>query len=99
MSAYLTDLKVCHVGLFVCLEPAYRHERREGPADGSGHGSGQLRPVLAVHVVGGYWELDCGGHPPPGQGRVDGPARFQEVDTVPDRHVSLLLPYPCTKLS
>ncbi len=99
MSDYLTSLTVCHVGLFVYLELADRHGGGQEPAGGPRNGPGQLWPVLPVCVVGSHRELDCGGHPSPGQGRVDGLARFQEMDTVPDRHVSLLLAYPCTKLS
>ncbi len=53
MSDYLTNLEVCHVGLFVHLEPPHRHGEREGPDDGPGDGPGQLWPLRPGYLVGG----------------------------------------------
>ncbi len=88
MQTYLTNLKVCHVGLFVCLEPADRHGGRKKPTVWHGHGLGQLRPVRTNYLVGGYLQLGGGRHPAVGQGHLDGSPPVEEVGEVPDRHVS-----------
>jgi hypothetical protein len=66
MSDYVTDLKVCHVGLFVCLEPAHRNGGGQGPNDRAGDGSGQLWPVGPVRLVGRPGHMGDGGPVPPG---------------------------------
>jgi hypothetical protein len=92
MSDYLTDLKVCHVGLFVCLEPADRHGGCEGPDDGPGNGPGQLWAVWPDYLVGGHLQLGGWCHPAAGEGHLDGTPPFEEVGAVSDRHVSRFLP-------
>ena len=83
MSNYLTDLKACHVGLFVCLEPADRNGRGQGPNDRTGHGPGQLWSVGPVRVVGRRWYLGDRGPVPPGEGGLGGSAPFQALGTLP----------------
>ncbi len=83
MSVYVTDLKVCHVGLFVCLEPVDRHGGREGAAGRPGYGPGQLWPVEPILVVGGHRQLGRRGPLPARQGGVGGPASLSKMGTVP----------------
>ncbi len=78
MSDYLTDLKVCHLGLFVCLEPPHCHGEREGPDDGLGDGPGQLWPIRPGYLVGGHGFLGGRGHPAAGEGSLVGPAPLRE---------------------
>ncbi len=70
------------MGLFVCLEPADRNGRGQGPDDGPGNGPGQLWPLRPGYLVGGHWELGGWCPPSPGQGHLDGLARFSEVGEV-----------------
>ncbi len=79
----MTSLTVCHVGLFVYLEPADRHGGREGPDDQSGDGPGQLRPVWTGYLVGGYRFLGGRCHPAACKSCVDGPAPFEAMGAVP----------------
>jgi hypothetical protein len=83
MSGYLTDLKVCHVGLFVCLESADRHGRGQGPIVWHGYGPGQLRSVRTGDLVGSHRLLDRGGPSPFGEGHLDGAALLEEMGAVP----------------
>jgi hypothetical protein len=83
MSSYLTSLKVCHVGLFVCLELADRHGRRQGAVGRPGHGPGQLWPVEPVSVVGGHWQLGRRGPLPAGEGGLGSLASIPTLGKVP----------------
>ncbi len=84
MSGCLTGLKVCHVGLFVCLEPADCHGGGQEPVGGPGNGPGQLWPVRAAALVGSHQLLGGRCHSPSGEGCVAGLAPVAEMDTVPD---------------
>ncbi len=92
MSDYLTDLKVCHVGPSVCLEPPHRHGRREGAAGRPGYGLGQLWPVRPDDLVGSCRYLGDRGLVPSGEGDLGGLASIPTLGKVPGRHVSLNFP-------
>ncbi len=70
------------MGLFVCLEPADRNGRGEGPNDRAGHGPGQLWPVFPIRLVGGHRHVDHRGPVPPRQGGVGGPASLSKMGAV-----------------